>query len=147
MDMPDQVFNIHNEEEVVSCIVRSSVYFDIDPLLLMAIRLQEAGKIGQYSTNKNNTYDVGPMQINVNVWYKKINEKFSISKEELMFDACANVYTGAWILYNELSKLKKSDDIWKAVGNYHSRTPKHHNNYVMKVKERYNKLLKNLNNN
>jgi soluble lytic murein transglycosylase-like protein len=144
MEMPPQVEGLHNEHIVIECVAKASALFDINPLLLMAVRQQEAGKVGQYSSNTNKTHDVGPMQINVNVWLDTMEREFNVTLEELLYDACTNVYMGAWILDNEIDSLKEGESIWSAVGNYHSRTPKFHNRYKEKVKERYDRLLNRL---
>lgn len=134
-ELPDKM---HNEIEVSKCIVKASKSYKVDPLVLASIRRVEGGKRGQYSKNTNGTIDMGPMQIN-SIWIDDV-EKFGITRDGLLYDTCVNVYVSAWILKKEINGV--NGDLWRGVGNYHSRTPKFHNSYVGKVKKAYYKLFK-----
>ena len=139
MDMPPESINIHNERAVISCLVKASNSFGLDPFVLMAIRQVEGGKVGRYSKNTNGTYDMGPMQINT-IWLNEVKREFGWSKNDLIFDACKNVYVSAWILKNEIKMAK--GNTWLGVGNYHSRTKKFHDRYRNKAIAAYKNLIK-----
>lgn len=81
-------------------------------------KAQEAWRLGQ-------SFDVGPMQ--VNVWWLK---RYGISLEQAL-DPLANVYLGVWILRKELDR--HNGDTQAAVGAYHSPTPTKAGRYAATV--------------
>ena len=129
-DYPEQ------EVQINQCIHVASEAYQIDPILLRAIREQERGYVGFWRESAGKSYDYGPMQINsIHLGSLK---KFGITAEQLVYDACINVAAGAWHLRNKLNET--GGDIWKAVGWYHSKTPKHGHKYRDRVKAIYDKL-------
>lgn len=117
-------------------------HYRLPPLLLVAIRQQEAGQVGMKNANTNGTYDYGVMQIN-SIWLPKL-ATFGYTEQTLQFSACANVYAGAWILAQELQEAgvwlvpDPSPTIyWQAVGAYHSETPGLNGPYALAVHRRY----------
>jgi hypothetical protein len=129
---------VHSETAAVeTCIIRASDYYDINPFILRAIYDVEAGKLGRKSKNSNGTYDHGPMQINT-IWLKRL-QKYNIDQNNLTNNACVNVHVATWILRQEI--INANGDIWKGVGNYHSKTQKYHNRYLRKVYTAYKKYV------
>src|SRR5690606_1472273 len=86
----------------------------------------EGGEVGKVSRNTNGTYDIGPMQIN-SIWLSKL-QRFSISRDDLLYNRCINIYVGAWILTQEYQRF--GGDLGKAIAHYHSPTPKHQRRYL-----------------
>lgn len=121
------------------CINSAAKKYQIHPLVIEAITVVEGGHVGTVSKNTNGTYDLGIMQINTinieNVQREYPNYRF----EDIAFSPCGNIMSGTYLLSQH---FKKTKDIWKAVGNYHSKTPKYHNRYLAKAKAAYRKLLK-----
>nr|WP_305910395.1 lytic transglycosylase domain-containing protein [Methylomarinum sp. Ch1-1]MDP4523145.1 lytic transglycosylase domain-containing protein [Methylomarinum sp. Ch1-1] len=96
---------------------------------LAAIMAQESGQVGKASRNKNGTYDYGPMQINT-VWLKQL-KLHGITEKDLLWNGCLNVYAAGAIFHRQYVDANKN--IWKAVGRYHSKTPKYRDRYIRNV--------------
>ncbi len=104
--------------------------FNVPLWALIGILATEKGKIGQAIQNKNRTWDLGAFQINT----IHINEltKIGISPESILTDANINALVATWLLSKHFTE---SQNIWEAIGNYHSKTPKFKLNYIKKVAE------------
>lgn len=127
---PAHPTNIEHE-----CVIGAAAYYQLPPELIVAVRQQEAGTRGRYTTNTNGTADLGPMAINT--IHLKSFAQHGITKSQLLNDSCTNIFAGAHILRREISRAK---DTWTGVGNYHSRTAKFHWRYRTKVSERLQRL-------
>lgn len=122
---------------IATCILLASNTHNVHPTALYGIYLVEGGRSGMENKNTNGTYDLGVMQINT-VWLSELSTKHKKTKREiatkLVYDTCFNVDTAAWILK---SHMKNEPNMLKAIGNYHSKTPKYNFKYRKKV---YKKL-------
>ena len=110
------------------CIYTAASRFNLPLKAIYAILAVEGGTVGKINHNSNGTYDIGPMQIN-SIWLKTFSGY--ITKEQLIYNGCVNVHVGAWILRANINQA--GGNFWTGVGNYHSRTPTHHNRYQQKV--------------
>ncbi len=119
-----------------SCVIGAAAYYNIPPDLIVAVRIQEAGTVGRVSQNRNQSVDMGPMQIN-SIHLQEF-ERFGISAKDLISDECSNIFAGGYRLRVELGRA--SGDFWRGVGNYHSATPEKHYRYRRAVAERLRKL-------
>ena len=99
------------------CFDQAGKDYNIDPLLLMSISIQESRLIANAtnSANRDGTEDVCGMQINSS-HYKKL-AGFNITRERLMNDPCICVYTGAWVLAHNFKSYGKN---WDSVGMYNT---------------------------
>lgn len=99
------------------CFDQAGKDYNIDPLLLMSISIQESRLIANAtnSANRNGTEDVCGMQINSS-HYKKL-AGFNITRQRLMNDPCICVYTGAWVLAHNFRSYGKN---WDSVGMYNT---------------------------
>lgn len=106
---------------------------------LWALRDTEGGWIGAAVPNRNDSYDLGPMQVN-SWWVSKLAMVLDRSGERvtgwLRTDPCFNVEVARWIF---LSALAQSRDFWTAVGLYHSRNLDLRTAYARDVWRRYNR--------
>ncbi|XTZ39286.1 lytic transglycosylase domain-containing protein [Salmonella enterica] len=108
------------------CINEAAQCFQINPLVIKAIIWQESNnRQDVINQNKNNTRDIGMMQIN-SIHLQKL-KKMGISEQQLRENSCVNVFSGAWVLNNAIQRYGYT---WEGIGNYHSATPMHHNKYV-----------------
>lgn len=98
--------------------------------VLWAIRLQEGGRRGLVRTNSNNSYDVGVMQIN-STHFKEFSEKWGVKSSWLTHSNCISIFAGAYILRRELNR---TNDFWRGVGSYNSRTPSVNAVYQQKIR-------------
>lgn len=113
----------------VDCIVEAAQCFQINPLLIKAIIWQESrNRQHEINRNTNNTIDVGIMQIN-KVHFKPL-KSLGIDEALLRDNSCANVFSGTWVLKQSIERYGYT---WDGIGNYHSRTPVHHDRYVKKI--------------
>lgn len=119
---------------IPDCMNEASQRYQLPVRVLVAIQKTEGGKLGQRVKNKNGTYDHGPFQINT-VWMQRFS-KFGYTPDILTNNFCASAYASAYIIRYEINNA--GGDFWKGVGNYHSKTPVHHNKYVQTV---YNNSL------
>lgn len=118
-----------------NCIGDAARRFRIPASLIRAVMDVEGGSTGRVSHNTNGSYDIGPMQIN-SIWLPEV-ERRGGSLQLLLHHGCANVHFGAWLLARELGgiDIARIDraGFWRAVGNYHSRTPERNAGYAEKV--------------
>ena len=136
MDLPPKTVEVKIPPAVMTyCANESSKRFNISPYIIKAIARVEGGKIGTMSRNSNGTYDLGIMQLNTTN-FKRIKRAFpTVTKADLVLKPCINIYIATWWLSREIKSAK--GDVWKGIGNYHSRTPKYHNRYLKRFKEHY----------
>ncbi|WP_080761782.1 lytic transglycosylase domain-containing protein [Aeromonas hydrophila] len=123
------LFSPFTTAQNVDCIVEAAQCFQINPLLLKAIIWQESRNRQQaMNQNANGTVDVGVMQINT-VHFKAL-KSLGIDETLLRENSCANVFSGAWVLKQSIELYGYT---WDGIGNYHSKTPVHHDRYVKKI--------------
>lgn len=104
---------------------------------LYAILATENGKVGEALRNKNGTWDLGPFQINT-THIKELSAK-GISLNAVLCDGRVNALTAAWLLRRE---YKRTGNLWRAIGAYHSRTPHLQNAYIRRVQSNMKRLKK-----
>ena len=91
--------------------------YHIDPLLLYVIAEKESNfEPDAINKNKNNSQDIGIMQIN-SQWFPKLHQ-FGITEKDL-YNPCLNIIVGAWILSTAIDVY---GDSWEAVGAYNAGT-------------------------
>jgi hypothetical protein len=124
------------------CFNQAGKDYNIDPLLLTAISIQESRlrPAAINKANRNGTEDVCAMQVNSS-HYGKL-EKFNITRERLLNEPCICVYTGAWVLAHNFRAYGKN---WDSVGMYNTgpspKTIKARREYARKIKSIYRVLL------
>lgn len=120
---------------IAACLMLASQTYSVPPAVLIGIYKAEGGKIGQEVRNTNDTYDLGPMQINT-IWMPELAKKWGVKEETahrwVRDDACTNVGVAAWILKGHLDETKS---LSQAIAHYHSRTPRHGTRYKKRVVE------------
>ncbi len=123
------------------CIFAAAQTYAVPPSVLLGIINVEGGRIGQAVKNSNNTYDLGPMQINT-IWIPELARYWGISTakatSEVRDNPCINIGVGAWILR---SKINQTGSLKKGIAYYHSGTPKlglRYRKKVMTAMKRYN---------
>lgn len=108
------------------CISEVAHCFQINPLIIRAIIFKESGnRRNVFNKNKNNTIDVGIMQIN-SLHFPSLM-KMGISERQLRESSCINIFSGTWILKQ---RIQHHGYTWDSIGMYHSRTPYYHDKYV-----------------
>jgi soluble lytic murein transglycosylase-like protein len=121
----------------IECINQAAINYHVPAALIISILAIEGGRVGSASSNKNGTFDYGPMQIN-SIWMPKI-QAYGYTKEQIQYDPCSNVTVGAWILSQNITQ---SSTVWRGVGGYHSHTPALSDRYQTKVSEVYQLLAR-----
>lgn len=121
------------------CVHASGSAYNLNPLVLLSVlKVESGGRTGIVSRNTNGTDDLGPSQFNTSSWAKLLIEKYKIPREALINDMCQSVRAMAFALRTEINSA--GGDLWKGIGNYHSRTPKHHVKYVRLVYGAYKQM-------
>lgn len=115
------------------CIFAAAQTYVVPPSVILGILTVEGGAIGQAVRNTNNSYDLGPMQINT-LWIPQLARYWGVREHVALRmvrdDACINIGVGAWILR---SKMNETGSLSKGIAYYHSATPKLGHNYQKKV--------------
>ncbi len=118
---------------LAACLILAAQNYSVPPAVLVGIYNVEGGQIGQQVSNKNGTYDLGPMQINT-LWVPELADYWGVSettaKKWVRDDACTNMNVSAWILRQHLNE---TGSLAQAIAHYHSRTPERGTNYRRKV--------------
>jgi soluble lytic murein transglycosylase-like protein len=124
------------------CFDQAGKDYNIDPLLLMSISIQESRlkPAAINGSNRNGSEDVCGMQVNSS-HYGKLKQ-FNISRDRLLNDPCICVYTGAWVLAHNFRSYGKN---WDSVGMYNtgpsSKLITLRREYAGKIKSIYRVLL------
>ncbi|MBQ3060201.1 MAG: lytic transglycosylase domain-containing protein [Desulfovibrio sp.] len=120
-----------------ACVVDAARAGGLPLAALIGILATEGGKTGEALSNTNGTWDLAGFQINT----VHLNElaTMGIAPETILSDGCVNAYAAAWILQKE---YRRTGDIWKAIGAYHSRTPHRRDAYIRKVRKNLSRLEK-----
>jgi hypothetical protein len=113
------------------CMVYVSQQVQLSLVVLYGVLYTERGTPGQVTRNTNGTYDIGPMQLNNKFWVPFFERNYGWKEIQLRNNGCLNVLAGAIVLRMRIAEA--GGDIWKGIGNYHSRTPVHHQKYQLKV--------------
>ena len=128
----------------LACFLWASSYYKVPTSVLLSIAQVEGGRIGTVSGNTNGTQDLGPMQINT-IWLpdlaRRTNQSPQTVRYRLITDGCYNVSIGAWILQRN---IVESGNVWTGVAHYHSRTPYLGNRYLLKVYDRHQIVVRQL---
>lgn len=115
------------------CIFTAAQTYAVPPSVLLGILHVEGGRVGQAVKNTNNTYDLGPMQINT-IWVPELARHWRVSEKTALRmvrdDACVNIGVGAWILR---TKMNDTGSLYKGIAWYHSATPHLGSKYREKV--------------
>ncbi|EGK6862152.1 lytic transglycosylase domain-containing protein [Salmonella enterica subsp. enterica serovar Amager] len=120
--------------EIQTCVQAAAHRYNLPVKLILAVIKAEGGKNGLVKHNKNGSVDLGIMQINsIHLGTLK---KFGIGYNDILFRTCTNIEVGTWILrrqFSDVTDYRDSEQWWRAVGNYHSHTPRHNLAYQKKV--------------
>ncbi len=115
------------------CIFTAAQTYSVPPALILGILHVEGGRIGMASKNTNNTYDLGPMQINT-IWIPELSRHWNVPRETahrlVRDDACVNIGVGTWILRK---KINQTGSLYQGIAYYHSATPHLGSKYRSKV--------------
>lgn len=131
---------------VMQCSTMAAEEYQVPRILVLAvIRTESRGNPKAINYNKNNTVDVGPMQINT-TWARRLSKEFGITSAHyhLKNNTCYNIRVGTWVLKLALTE-NPSLPYWQRVGNYHSHTPKYNAKYSNQVRDNMNWLINNTN--
>ena len=119
------------------CVLDAAHSSGMPAAALFAILATEGGKTGEALSNKNGTWDMGPFQVNT----VHLNElaAMGISPDAVLRDGRVNAYAAAWLLRKE---YRRTGNLWRAIGTYHSRTPHRRDAYIRRVKSNLERLKK-----
>ena len=117
------------------CVLDAAHSSGMPAAALFAILATEGGKTGEALSNKNGTWDMGPFQVNT----VHLNElaAMGISPDAVLRDGRVNAYAAAWLLRKE---YRRTGNLWRAIGAYHSRTPHRRDASIRRVKSNLERL-------
>ena len=105
----------------VECVHQAASVHRVPEALILAVLKTEGGRPGLARRNRDGSHDLGPMQVNTRWVHRE-----GLNARDLRDHGCYNLHVGAAILARE---LRAAPDLATGVGNYHSRTPRHHRRY------------------
>lgn len=122
------------------CLERSASDYEINPMVLLAmLKVESNAAVGAIRKNTNGTYDLGPAQFNTGSWAARLEKEYGISRQAIMNDMCQAIRAMAYVVRVEIDRV--GGDLWRGIGNYHSRTPAKHRAYVQRVFVAHNAIL------
>ncbi len=119
------------------CVLEAARASGMPAAALFAILATENGRMGEALRNKNGTWDLGCFQ--VNTVHLKDLAAMGISAKAVLCDGRANAHAAAWLLRKE---YRRTGNLWRAIGAYHSRTPHRRDAYIRRVKSNLERLQK-----
>lgn len=112
------------------CFEQAAVYQGVNPVILRAVAWHESkGDPAAINRNANGSIDVGQLQIN-SVHFSDL-KRLGIPHRALT-DACVNIYVAAWLIKQ---KMVKYGNTWRAIGAYHSESPKERDAYAVSIQK------------
>jgi hypothetical protein len=117
----------------VACVQQAAATYGIPEALILAVLETEGGRPGLARRNRDGSHDLGPMQVNTR-WVRREG----LNARDLRDHGCYNLHVGTAILARE---LRAAPDLATGVGNYHSRTPRHHQRYQRLIVRSLKRLL------
>ncbi|MGH8038002.1 MAG: lytic transglycosylase domain-containing protein [Pseudomonas sp.] len=113
---------------MADCIDDAAAYQQVHPAVLRAIAFNESGmRAATLNHNTNGTVDIGLMGINT-VHLAELS-RHGVD-QVVLTEPCANAYVGAWYLKR---MMVRHGNNWRAVGAYHSETPRLNAEYVARI--------------
>ncbi|MDR5787457.1 MULTISPECIES: lytic transglycosylase domain-containing protein [unclassified Caballeronia] len=112
------------------CFEQAGAYQGVNPLVLRAVAWRESkGDAAALNRNANGSIDIGQLQIN-SIHVPDLARQ-GIPHRALA-DPCVNVFVAAWLLKQ---KMVKHGNTWRAIGAYHSESPKHRDAYARSIQQ------------
>jgi soluble lytic murein transglycosylase-like protein len=112
------------------CFAEAGAYQGVNPMILRAIAWFESkGDPGAVHRNADGSIDVGQAQIN-SIHFGELR-RYGVPPGALK-DACVNTYVAAWMLKQ---KMIRYGNTWRAVGAFHSETPRLRDEYARSIHE------------
>ncbi|MCE2571651.1 lytic transglycosylase domain-containing protein [Motilimonas eburnea] len=119
------------------CMVQSANAYGFDVKWLKLLHRMEGGKSGTVKLNKDGSYDLGIMQINTINLADLKRVKPDTTWKNLAVEPCRNIDASAWYFTKMLKKRK--GNLWEAIGDYNSTTPKVRHTYLVRAMSIYAK--------
>lgn len=127
----------NSSSEMQGCWDSAGKTYGVDPWLLMAVaKVESSFKANAINKNKNNSYDIGMMQIN-SFWLPTLS-KYGISSRDLL-NPCTSVFVGSWIMAQNIKRFGYNQDgigAYNSPGNITIRR-----RYAQAVYKAYNKII------
>jgi len=118
----------------LACMLLTASVYHLPPRVLPALLAVEGGRPGLVHLNKDQSEDLGVMQINT-LWIAPLARYAALPqdvvRDRLVNDPCFNIAASGLIMRRYLNETK--GDLMLAVGNYHSHTAILNQGYQVKV--------------
>lgn len=119
-----------------ACVSSAAARYNLPVSLFQAVIKTEGGWDGLRKRNTNGSFDMGRAQINT-IHLPELR-KYGITENQLVNDPCTNLHVAAYRLRFEINRV---GDLWRGVGNYHSRTPHLNQIYQSKVRKHLARIV------
>ncbi|PHV39213.1 conjugal transfer protein TrbN [Janthinobacterium sp. BJB304] len=123
------------QQERIVCSITAAIKYQVPANILLAIAEKEGGRPGMIVANKNDTYDIGPMQFN-SAYLLQLRQ-YGITPAHVAAKGCYPYYLAAWRLRQHL--LHDTGNLWARAANYHSRTAQYNLPYRVDLIRKGNK--------
>jgi soluble lytic murein transglycosylase-like protein len=112
------------------CFNQAAAYQGVNPSVLRAVAWFESkDDPTAINRNANGSVDVGQLQIN-SIHFGDLARQGV--PHRALTDPCVNVYVAAWLLKQ---KMVKYGNTWRAIGAYHSESPKQRDAYARSIQK------------
>ncbi len=118
-----------------ACEVSAAARYSLPLPLFQAVLKTEGGWDGLKKPNTNGSFDLGRAQINT-IHLPEL-KRYGITEHALIHDPCTNLHVAAYRLRFEINR---AGELWRGVGNYHSRTPHLNSAYQKRVKRHLDRI-------
>lgn len=106
---------LKSSPQLQGCWDKAGKTYNVDPWLLMAVaKVESSFRANAINKNKNNSYDIGMMQIN-SIWLPTLS-KHGITSNDLLHP-CTSVFVGSWIMAQNIKRFGYNQD---GIGAYNS---------------------------
>ncbi len=116
-----------------ACFTSAAWHYGLsEELLRLIAEVESGGDARAVNRNPDGSQDIGIMQINTR--WLPVLKAHGIGREDL-FDACLNIFVGAWVLAGNIERFGPT---WEAVGAYNAASRNKRRRYVHKIWKAWN---------
>lgn len=130
-----------------ACFIQAARDYAVPDLVLAAMVKVESGGRSVVANNRDGSQDVGVAQHNTRSWVPYFEQKYGITRQDLLSNPCQSIRAQAYTLRREwnhrsCAPLAWIQGVWCAVGRYHApNNQRLAQIYVQKVQKAYMDMI------